>query len=435
MRLIRFILMFCLLMGLVISARNQDSRTMEPASGGVFVVKAVYVDSDGVKWFGTNRGLCRYTGLSWRYYTDADHLVGNQVNALAFEQSASGPGLWVATTQGVSLLEVDVNGVTESTGYTTGDGLLDDDVADIAIDSRQGKFFGSAGGITWFHDGVMDQLTYGQNKEYMCNSPVRRMDMFNDTLYIAQDGGIGRFVSGVDGVSGATRWTSEYGMTPWSGNIRSVMVTGVDRQYFGTDAGVETHSGYYAKANWGLFSTDSGLVHNDVISIAEDSNGGLWFGTCGGVSNYAGGTWTSYTMADGLLNDTVYDIGFDLDGSVWFATGAGACRLFEGTFQDFITAVPEQVASLFRFEVFYNRTSGSMHLAYHLNEPDPVSARLYSVNGMLAGEWTGLPSQAGDHRVELPLTGRSQGGAFDGIYVVQLIHGYRSGSQKLIITH
>jgi ligand-binding sensor domain-containing protein len=435
MRLTRYIWAFCLLMGLAITARNQDSRAMESLSEGVFVVKAVYVDSDGVKWFGTNRGLCRYNNLAWRYYTDADHLAGNQVNALAFEQTASGPGLWVATTQGVSLLVYDVNGVKESTGYTTGDGLLDDDVADIAVDSRQGKFFGSVGGITWLHDGAMDHLTYDEYIESMRNSPVRQMDMYNDTLYIAQDGGIGRFVSGVDGVSGATRWTSEFGMSPFTENIRSVMVRGVDRQYFGTDAGVETHSGYYAKANWGLFSTDSGLVQNDVISIAEDSSGGLWFGTCGGVSNFADGVWTSYTTADGLLNDTVYDIGFDLDGSVWFATGAGACRLSEGTFQDFITAVPEQVASLFRFQVFYNRTSGSMQLAYHLNEPVPVSARLYSVNGMLAGEWTGLPSQAGDHRVELPLTGRTQGGALDGIYVVQLIHGYRSGSRKLLITH
>ena len=77
---------------------------MESMSEGAFMVKAVYVDSDGVKWFGTNRGLCRYNDLSWRYYTDADHLLGNQVNALAFEQTGSGPGLWVATVEGVSVV-------------------------------------------------------------------------------------------------------------------------------------------------------------------------------------------------------------------------------------------------------------------------------------------------------------------------------------------
>ena len=75
MKALRPIIMFWLLMGLSIAARNQDARNMESLNEGVFMVKAVYVDSDGVKWFGTNKGLCRYNELSWRYYTDADHLV------------------------------------------------------------------------------------------------------------------------------------------------------------------------------------------------------------------------------------------------------------------------------------------------------------------------------------------------------------------------
>ena len=151
--------MFWLLMGLSITARNQDSRNMESLNEGVFMVKAVYVDSEGVKWFGTNKGLCRYDDLTWRYYTDADYLVGNQVNALTFEQTDLGSALWVATTEGVSMVTFDGDGITESTGYTTGDGLLDNDVADIAIDSRHGKFFGSTRGITWFHDGSIDLIT------------------------------------------------------------------------------------------------------------------------------------------------------------------------------------------------------------------------------------------------------------------------------------
>jgi ligand-binding sensor domain-containing protein len=434
MKLIRFILIFCLLMGLNITARNQDSRIMESVTEGVFIVKAVYVDRNGVKWFGTNRGLCRYNDLAWRYYTDEDYLAGNQVNALAFEQTGNGSELWVATTEGVSVVAFDADGVTGSTTYTAFDGILDNDVADVAVDSRHGKFFGSAGGITWFHGGVMDTIAYDRYYTSILKKPVRQMDIYSDTLYIAQDGGIGRLVSGVDGITGASRWTPEYGMTPFSGNIRSVMVGGIDQQYFGTDVGVEIHSGYAAKENWELLSHDDGLVHNDVISIAEDGEGGLWFGTLGGASHYADGTWTSYTTADGLLNDTVYDIGIDLDGSVWFATGAGACRLREGTFQDFITAVPDRTGSPLQFNLFYNHGAGSLHIAYCLEESAKVTARLYNTSGILVGQWAGLPGAAGDHQMELELSGHSMGGPLEGIYVMQLIQGNHWGSQKLMIT-
>ena len=155
----------------------------------------------------------------------------------------------------------------------------------------------------------------------------------------------------------------------------------------------------------------------------------------GGVSHLDDGTWTSYTTTDGLLNDTVYDIGFDLDGSVWFATGAGACRLKDGSFQEFITAVPERMASAMELQLFYNSAMESIHLTYTLTRSAPVTARLFNMSGMLVGEWPDLPSMAGEHRVEIPLAGQTWGGPLDGIYVVQLIHGTRSDAQKLIITH
>ncbi|MDX2430859.1 MAG: two-component regulator propeller domain-containing protein [Bacteroides sp.] len=434
MKRFKFMMMFGLLMGLSITARNQDARNLASINEGVFVVKAVYVDSYGVKWFGTNRGLCRYNDLTWRYYTDADHLAGNQVNALTFEATNDEQHLWVATTEGISVLAFDADGITGSSSYTVENGLLNDDVADIAIDSRQGKFIGSEDGITWFHDGIMDSLIYTEYYPSMLSSPVRQMDIYGDTLYIAQDGGIGRFISGVDGITGASRWTSEYGVTPYSGNIRSVMVKGEEKQFFGTDVGLETHTTYFAKADWDLYSTDEGLVNNDVISIAEDEEGGLWFGTYGGVSSFKEDIWTSYTTAEGLLNDTVYDIAFDLDGSVWFATGAGACRLKNGVFEDFITSVPESISTALPLEIYYNPAAQSLQLAYQLNQSAPVSACLYNMRGMLVGQWTDLPSMSGEHHVEITLSGHSAGDYQDGIYVIQLIQGKMSNTRKIFIS-
>lgn len=406
---------------------------MESLSEDVYIVKAVYVDSQGVKWFGTSRGLYRYDNLTWRYYTEEDHLVGNQVNALAFDMTDAGAELWVATARGVSVVAFDDEGVTGSSSYTTTDGLLDEEVVDVAIDSYHGKFFGSESGVTWFHEGEMDSLIYADYPLNMVDAPIRQMDLFHDTLYLAADGGIGRFVSGVDGITGATRWTSEYGMTPYSGNIQSVKVDSRAVQWFGTDVGVEEHVGYEAKQNWYIHNTMDGLVNDQVISIAEDSTGGMWFGTLGGVSSYIEGVWTSYTTADGLISDTVYDIAFDLDGSVWFATHRGACKLENGVFTDFHTHTPEHLASSLQLKLFVDRSRGSIHISYRLTHQIPVVARLYNMNGMQVGQWNDLPDMAGDHRVELSPSGFSNGSCREGVYVLQLRQGNRVDSRKLVM--
>jgi hypothetical protein len=433
MKELRVILVCGLLAGLAAEAGNRDA-VRGSGGGESLVVSAVYVDSDGVKWFGTNRGLLRYNDLTWRYYTDADFLAGNRVNALVFEQTGTGPGLWVATTKGVSLVHFDSQGITSSVSYTADDGLLSDTVTAVAVDSHQAKFFGAPGGITWFHNNTMEHLLFADLYSYFFITPVRSLEIYNDTLYIAQDGGVGRFVSGVDAVTGASRWEQGYGMLPYSDNIFSTHVQGAHGQWFGSDAGVETHTGYFAKDNWGFYSTDSGLVHNEVISIAEDAGGGMWFGTTGGVSLLDNGTWTSYTTADGLLNDTVSAIGFDTDGSVWFGTASGACRLRDGVFQDFINTIPDREATEAEFIAYYSSVAGTLSLVYRMEQSAGVMARLYDISGRLAGEWQGLPGMSGEHRVELPLD-QVPGSHADGIFVLQLIRGNSSAARKIMIRH
>ncbi len=155
----------------------------------------------------------------------------------------------------------------------------------------------------------------------MVNKPVNDLAHRSDSIYIAQNGGIGRLLSGVDGITGASRWTSEYGISPLSGNINCITIDSKGHQWFGTDAGAEEHIGLKAKENWILYTTDEGLVNNFVESISEDEAGGMWFGTRGGVSRLFGGNWISYTVAEGLASDTVYDVALMRIPSGWLLTG------------------------------------------------------------------------------------------------------------------
>ena len=71
------------------------------------------------------------------------------------------------------------------------------------------------------------------------------------------------------------------------------------------------------------FTTEDGLVDDNVMTIFEDRDGNIWFGTSSGVSRYtkSSGEWTNYTTEDGLVSNWVVGIHQDRDGRFWFSTG------------------------------------------------------------------------------------------------------------------
>jgi ligand-binding sensor domain-containing protein len=427
---------FLLLLSVSLTGLPQDTqfRNYQLKSEGRFIVKAVLVDSIGLKWFGTNRGLLRYDGESWKYFTAADHLISNQVNTLTFEQSSYGPEIWVGTNSGVSVLAYHpVDGVTASTSYSGANGVMGDSITGVAVDSWHNKFFGSESGITWFHSGIMDSITYEDYQQSLLNAPVNSFKMHNDSLYVAYDGGIGRLIAGVDAVTGASRWTSEYGITPYAENIRSIEVDPRGDQWFGTDVGVQKHVGLFAKDNWFLYDADSGLVQHDVLSVTSDGKGGMWFGTHGGVSHFDGDNWTSYTVADGLLSDTVYDIAVDTNGSVWFATHRGVSRLTDTSFSYQYTSVMERQFPSLGFKSYYNAWEDAIQLSYSLPHPERISVSLYSMDGVLFRQWQHIYSLDGHNQVKLRLESAPGNDLISGIYLVRVAGRSLQDSRKIVI--
>ncbi|KKM71397.1 hypothetical protein LCGC14_1431020, partial [marine sediment metagenome] len=71
--------------------------------------------------------------------------------------------------------------------------------------------------------------------------------------------------------------------------------------------------------------------NNYVLSILEDSNNNLWFGTGGGgVSMYNGETFTHFTEKEGLSNNFVWSILEDSHGNLWFGTYGGGVSKYNG---------------------------------------------------------------------------------------------------------
>ncbi|MBI4652131.1 hypothetical protein HY745_12830 [Candidatus Desantisbacteria bacterium] len=83
----------------------------------------------------------------------------------------------------------------------------------------------------------------------------------------------------------------------------------------------------------GAIQSYTGISLNDVVSMAKEQNGTMWFGIDGGgVIKYqnTGAIWTQYTTNQGLENNSVQCVLVDESGDKWFGTHNGLTK-FNGT--------------------------------------------------------------------------------------------------------
>ena len=117
----------------------------------------------------------------------------------------------------------------------------------------------------------------------------------NGFTYITTNGGgIERFEMGVDGISSATIFDSDWTLLE-SNNINTVFIDSITQAY-GTDMGVGLHFSEFTKWDWEIYSTIDGLIDNNVISVLKDKSNNWWFGTNVGLSKFDNTNWTNYTV-------------------------------------------------------------------------------------------------------------------------------------------
>ncbi|PCJ55377.1 MAG: hypothetical protein COA79_20855 [Planctomycetota bacterium] len=95
--------------------------------------------------------------------------------------------------------------------------------------------------------------------------------------------------------------------------------------WFGTEDGLNKFDG----TNWTTFRKKFGLAGNYVYAVFKDHNGVMWFGTNGGISKYDGNTWEKYDTNNGLISNTVLSIFQDSNNNMWFGTNSGINK-FDG---------------------------------------------------------------------------------------------------------
>ena len=78
--------------------------------------------------------------------------------------------------------------------------------------------------------------------------------------------------------------------------------------------------------DWTNFTSRDGLAGDIVYSLAQDSEGVMWFGTDKGVSSFDGTTWNRYDL--GRSPAHVYALTVTSGGDVFAGVKGGVVRLF-----------------------------------------------------------------------------------------------------------
>ncbi|MEP0365756.1 MAG: two-component regulator propeller domain-containing protein [Cyclobacteriaceae bacterium] len=96
--------------------------------------------------------------------------------------------------------------------------------------------------------------------------------------------------------------------------------------WIGSGGGLTKYDGHY----FTHYTTNEGLMPGPINAIAQDSHGVLWLGTDEGVIQFDGSEFVRYTTENGLSNNSVISILEDESGHLWFGTEGGGVNKFNG---------------------------------------------------------------------------------------------------------
>ncbi len=240
------------------------------------------------------------TGGAWTSFTTADGLGSDSI--LTVSRDANGY-VWVGTTNGLSILSPTGDWLT----LTSGDGLSDNIVTDIATDPTNPHYHWLAtdGGVSLLDDGGQPQ-----------NKSVHHWYTFG-----MADGLANYHVSAV----AVDRFSSQV----WFG------LTYLDDQGNEVGSGISVLDTGGTPTNksddiWFTYThANSGLASDVIRDIAFDPEGTAWVATANGLNAFTADTWTVYATWDGanqLPSNDVKNVLVTGD-LLWIATAGGVAAL------------------------------------------------------------------------------------------------------------
>ncbi len=271
-------------------------------------VSSIAVDGNYV-WFGTANGLNRYdkTIDSWAVRTRKDGLVSKVITTIAVEPEY----VWVGTDReinpdphgweddprfskgGVSRYHRDTDSWNN---YKKSDGLIDNEIATIAVDENSVWFGTQDEGVSQYNQVDQAFIKTFTKTDLLKSNMISciRADGFQ-VWFGTANAGVHRFIKPVNTW---VNYTKADGLA--SNHVSWIATQGNDVWFASKEDGVSRFD--KVTGEWTLYQQADFLADNDVRDITRDAAGNLWMATISGISIYnpATNSWEIISKEDGL---------------------------------------------------------------------------------------------------------------------------------------
>lgn len=312
-------------------------------------VQAIFQDSHGFLWFGTQEGLNKYDGQKITIYRNRPSDISSISNDVIRDIKEDRNGdIWVATSGGLNRYISEKN-TFERVELQDRNNKNIQRLNSLFVDSQGALWVGSDG--NGIFKGIIEKskVTFEQPKALSSIESDDIRIIFEDSrarLWIGTDG------SGVVVLNKSDNSLSKFQNEPSSpkslshNRIRSITEDYKGRIWIGTRGGGANKFEELTKSfeRYSSSNQDSNsLSHNRVYQIFEDSRQKLWFATDGGLSIYKENTNSFIriqnipSMHSSLSHNRVSSIFQDKSGLLWFGTLSGVNKWnpFSATFVNY----------------------------------------------------------------------------------------------------
>ncbi len=280
-------------------------------------VYTVAQTSDGYLWVGTESGLARFDGISFKVY-NRRNTPALPTDYIARLLGARDGSLWIATDSGVVH---ETGGVW--TTYTVHDGLSSNDIHALFEGSDGSLWVGTAKGLNRLQNGKIQ--AFG-SRDGLPGTAVT--DLKGDSagvLWIATDAGLGRF----DG----KRFTAYTALDGLTDNVLSALAIAPDGSVWMAAA-----HGQLARLTQGRVENESKTgLSDDINALLFDHDGNLWIGfESRGLGRLHNDALSLYGATNGLPGQTVESFFEDSEHNLWVGLfDSGLVQLRDGKFTTF----------------------------------------------------------------------------------------------------
>ncbi|WP_317852066.1 two-component regulator propeller domain-containing protein [Paraclostridium sp. AKS73] len=343
-------------------------------------IEAIFQDSKGYVWLGTNDGLNKFNGYDFKVYNyeeDENSISNNFITDIKEDKYGN---IWIATIDGINKLDQKSG---KFTNYLKENNLISSgNVTEILITKDNKILVTTDDGLNIYNskedrfdrilskkDDLTSQFIYciDEDKEgniwlgtklgvskvskdfkVIKNFNIDKSDMSKNEIYNVlcddEDGytWVGSANSGLYKINVKTNEITSYKCDPFDESsipcysIGAIKKDSKGNLWIGTSKGLALYN--KKEDNFEIYThkiyDKNSLVNNDVKSLMEDSNGLIWVGTYSGLSvfdteskikHYKAGQDKDYLLSENIVHG-IYE---DKDGDLWVGTNSKGVNIID----------------------------------------------------------------------------------------------------------